>query len=186
MVTCDTVRDELAVDLATNDAAVQKHMEHCTACAAYYRRHAALDGVVRTEMRWEAPVDLTARLLAMASTIEVPQLVVPVRPQPKRWHVVLAYAVATLSVMLSLLVGWQIFSLLASQPEIQVFIAQVSTLPGQLLAQLTQSLPESRYVVDFFFRIRAQLMWLLLAAVLWAMLDKWNPSFNFRRRQQTS
>jgi hypothetical protein len=43
--------------------------------------------------------------------------------------------------------------------------------------------PQSRYAIDFFLRVRVQLIWLLVVAVLWAVLDKTNLQFSFRGRQ---
>lgn len=106
------------------------------------------------------------------------------RPQPKRWHVVLAYTVTTASVLLALLIGWQVASLLITQYGLEAQWSAVVALPSQWLAQITQNMPESRYVIDLLMRARTQLVWLLLVALVWAMLDKWNPQIpSFRRRQ---
>lgn len=182
MVTCDAARDELALDPTTQNAAVQSHVQTCIACAAYYRRHVALDEVIRTELHWDVPADLTARLLAITRTPAA--FAAPVALRPKRWHVALAYLAATVSIVLSLLIGWQLVSLVAAQFDFQVVITNVMAFPGEALAWLTQALPESRYAVDFFLHARSQLVWLLLVALVWAMLDKWNPQLpTFRRRQ---
>ena len=176
MVTCDDARDELVLDLAATDSAVKRHVQECTACAAYYRRHAALDGIMRAELRWDVPADLSARLLALVAPAAPPLI----RTPPKRWHVVTAWIAATLSILLSLIISWQLVSLLIAQID----LASLLALPGQALAYLIQQLPESRYAVDFFLRVRTQLVWLLAVALVWALLDKWNPSFSFRRQQR--
>ena len=180
MPTCTTIREQIALEPATNDAAVKTHLQTCAACTAYARRHRAIDRVIGAEMQWEAPAALTAALLAMtlapASAIA---------PQPKRWHVALAYLVTAASIALSLFVGWQVLTLLAANFDLQAQFAQLVALPGRWLTQLTQDLPQSRYVIDFLLRARSQLVWLLLVALVWATLDTWNPQFKFslRRRQ---
>ena len=64
------------------------------------------------------------------------------------------------------LIGWQLASLLLAEVPIGDALTQLMALPAQGLAYLTQTLPESRWVVDFLLRVRTQLMWLLLVAVL--------------------
>lgn len=182
MLTCDDARDELAIDPQTHDSGVQDHVQSCPACVAYIRRHNALDSATRTELRWEMPTDLAARLMAMA--LSPAGFAMPARPQPKRWHVVLAYVATTASILLALLIGWQVVTLLVTQYGVEAQISALLALPSQWLAQLTQNMPESRYVVDLLLRARTQLVWLLLVALVWAMLDKWNPQIpTFRRRQ---
>lgn len=178
METCNHVRDELACDPTSTDPEVQRHLHDCASCAAYLRRHAALDQVVQAELRWDVPADLSARLMAMALAPATFVL-----PQPPRWHVVLAYAVAAFSLLLSLLVGWYAVTQLSIQFDLQAQFAALMALPAQALSQLIQALPESRYLIDLFLSVRTQLVWLLLVALVWAMLDRWNPQFTFRRRQ---
>ena len=87
---------------------------------------------------------------------------------------------------LSLLIAVQLVGALADQVSISAAITQLLALPGQGLSYLTQELPQSRFVLDFLLRVRDQLMWLLLVAVLWAALDKWNIPLNFGGRRQVS
>jgi anti-sigma factor RsiW len=189
MLTCDSVRDELALSPASEDSAVREHLEQCSACAAYQRKHSALDVVLRGEMRWEAPSALSDRLLALAATMPLgldapatPALME--RPRPKGWHVTLAYVLTALAIGLSMAVVWSVGSTLVGTLGVQAFLAQLQALPAQLAAQLTTALPESRFAVAFFLYVRDKLLWLLLAAVLWAVLDKWNPQISFGGRQQ--
>ena len=87
---------------------------------------------------------------------------------------------------LSLLIAVQLVGALADQVSISAAITQLLALPGQGLSYLTQALPQSRFVLDFILRVRDQLMWLLLVAVLWAALDKWNIPLNFGGQRQVS
>lgn len=181
MVTCSHIRKELLLDATSADSEVQEHIRSCPACAAYARKHEQLDNAIRCELRWEVPSDLTANLLAM--TLSQAAFAAALSPQPKRWHVICAYIATTASILLSLLIGWQVFELVAAQVDVQAQITQAMALPGQWVAQLTQSLPQSRYVVDFAMRAHTQLLWLLMAAFVWAILDKWNPQQAIQQRQ---
>ncbi|MBK9943708.1 MAG: hypothetical protein U0Z44_03120 [Kouleothrix sp.] len=192
---CTDVRESLALKPALDDAAIEAHIHGCEACATYRRQHQSLDIVLRTELSWEAPAALTARLLALAANpagaaeLQQPALPAPagvLRPapdRPKTWFVFTVYTLTTLVIVLSLLVAWQVISAFTPQIEIGAILTQLLALPGQALAYLNQKLPQSRYAIDFFLRVRVQLIWLLVVAVLWAVLDKTNLQFSFRGRQ---
>jgi hypothetical protein len=146
--------------------------------------------VLRVEMRWEAPAALTAQLLALVVTpagavVQAPA-VAPSRPRPRGWYVAAVYALTAAVIALSLLVAAQLIYALTAEVSIGATLTQLLALPGQVLVYLTQTLPESRYLIDFFLKVRDQLMWLLLVAVLWAALDKWNIPLNFGGPRQTS
>jgi hypothetical protein len=187
---CNDVRDMLALDPKSEDILVHTHLGECAACASYRRQHQTLDVVLRAEMRWEAPAALTAQLLALVNAPAVvmqqapPQ--VPVRARPRGWYVTAVYALTVAVMALSLLIAVQLVGALADQVSIGAAITQLLALPGQGLSYLTQALPQSRYLLDFVLRVRDQLMWLLLVAVLWAALDKWNIPLSFGRQRQVS
>jgi hypothetical protein len=209
MIRCDEARETLALQPSSEDAALQEHLEQCVACANYRRQHQALDVVLRAELYWQAPAALSASLLALASDpaqapaiaplrpgfdsaeqVDQPMLrraqltrLQPARPRPQSWYVTLVYVLTAAIVGLSLVVAWQFVGALALEVGIGTALTQLLAAPAQGLTQLTQVLPESRYVIAFFFKVRDQLMWLLLVAVLWAVLDKWNLQFSFRRPQ---
>jgi hypothetical protein len=187
---CNDVRELLALDPKSEDTLVHAHLGECEFCAAYRRQHQTLDVVLRAEMRWEAPAALTAQLIALVSAplVGVPQAArqVPVRARPRGWYVTAVYALTAAVVALSLLIAVQLVGALIDQVSISAAITQLLALPGQGLSYLTQVLPQSRFVLDFILRVRDQLMWLLLVAVLWAALDKWNIPLNFSGRRQVS
>ena len=187
---CNDVRELLALDPTSEDASVHAHLGECEICAVYRRRHQTLDVVLRAEMRWEAPAALTAQLLALvnAPAVVVQQVArqAPVRARPRGWYVTAVYALTAAVVALSLLIAVQLLGVLADQVSISAAITQMLALPGQGLSYLTQELPQSRFVLDFLLRVRDQLMWLLLVAVLWAGLDKWNIPLNFGGPRQMS
>jgi hypothetical protein len=192
---CDDVRTFLALQPTSEDAALQEHIDGCGDCARYRRQHQTLDVVLRAELHWESPAALTARLLALAANPELATQVrlpvarsaqvplAPARPRPQGWYVTSVYALTLAIVGLSLLFAWQFVGLLIAQVPLDAALTQILALPGQGLAYLTQTLPQSRIVVAFFLSVRDQLLWLLLVAVLWAALDKWNPQLTFRGRQ---
>jgi hypothetical protein len=183
---CNDIRDMLALDPKTEDDLVQAHLGECEPCAAYRRQHQTLDVVLRAEMRWEAPAALTAQLLALVNTPAVVAQAAPVRARPRGWYVTAVYGLTAAVMALSLLIAVQLVGALADQVSLGAAITQLLALPGQGLSYLTQTMPESRFVLDFFLRVRDQLMWLLLVAVLWAALDKWNIPISFGGTRQTS
>lgn len=102
MFTCDAARDMLALEPTSTDSALHKHLADCQTCAAYGRRSQTLDVLLRAELRWEAPSDLTTRLLALA--VSVPIMPQPARPS--RWYVNLIYILTVAVVAISLAVAW--------------------------------------------------------------------------------
>jgi hypothetical protein len=183
---CNDVRDLLALDPKSEDSLIHAHLGECEICASYRRQHQTLDVVLRAEMRWEAPAALTAQLLALINAPAVAMQQAPVRARPRGWYVTAVYALTAAVVALSLLIAVQLIGALADQVSISAAITQLLALPGQGLSYLTQALPQSRFVLDFILRVRDQLMWLLLVAVLWAALDKWNIPLSFGGQRQAS
>jgi len=183
---CNDVRDLLALDPTSEDALVHAHLRECEHCTAYGHQHQTLDVVLRAEMRWEAPAALTAQLLALINAPAAAVQQVPMRARPRGWYVTSVYALTAAVVALSLLIAVQFIGVLADQVSVSAAITQLLALPGQGLVYLTQTLPQSRFILDFILRVRDQLMWLLLVAVLWAALDKWNIPLSFGRQRQVS
>lgn len=184
MIDCNQVRDLLAVEPATEDESLHSHLMQCERCARYRRPQQALNAVLRAELHWQAPTALTAQLLALAAA--GPAALIMVRPRPKRWYVVVVYLLTAAAIGLSLAVAWQFFGLLAAQIGLGTMIEQALAVPGFWLGQLTRTLPVSPGAIQFLLKAREQLLWLLLVAVLWAVVDKWNPQFSLRRRQTSS
>lgn len=170
MLNCNETRDLLALDPLTDDPEIDMHIADCEACTIYRRGSEALDAFVRPAFRWEAPIELTASLLALAAN---PSLNIRVI-RPSRWYVSLVYALTVAVVALSIAVAWQFVSAMAMQLGVADMLIEILALPGRAILQLTEVLPESRYAIDLFLRARDQLLWLLLVAVLWATFDRWN------------
>jgi predicted anti-sigma-YlaC factor YlaD len=190
MMQCDEVRDLLALDVDDDTPDLRAHLASCSGCAAYARSQASLDVILRTEMRWEAPANLTAQLLALAEQGTLATIVKPEAPRPlpfrrpQGWYLTLVYVLTFGAIILSMGVAWQFVGMLIGDISLQDAFAQLLAAPSRGLAMLTSHLPQSRPAIDFFLRVHEQLLWLLLAAVLWAALDKWNPQVSFGRRQQ--
>jgi hypothetical protein len=181
MIECNEVRELLAVEPTSEDEALQSHLAQCERCARYRRPQQALNAVLRAELQWQVPAALTAQLLALAAT--GPAALTIARPQPKRWYVVVVYLLTATAIGLSLAVAWQFFGLFAAQIGLSSVFEQALAVPGQWLDQIAQTLPVSPAAIQFLLKAREQLLWLLLVAVLWAVVDKWNPQFSLRRGQ---
>jgi hypothetical protein len=168
MTTCEHVRAALALDPL--DGTLHDHLAACPACAAYQRRSQHLDALLRDELRWQAPAALTAQLLAIAAG---PVLAVAAaRPRPPRWYVNLVLLLTCAAVGVSLVVVWRFISLAAGQLGVHEALAWLLDAPGHGLLILGQMLPESRPLIDFAAHVRDQSMWVLLAALLWAVAER--------------
>ncbi len=168
MMTCEQARELLAVDPNDQDSNLQQHVETCPLCAVYQRGSYALDVMLRAELRWEAPEHLTNKLLALS----VMPSVVLAPHRPSGWRIRIIYALTLLIVVISLVIGSQIAWAFASQLGIFTMVNELFAAPARFLQQLSIAQPQSRYAIDLFLRIRDQMFWLLVAAILWAMVDR--------------
>jgi predicted anti-sigma-YlaC factor YlaD len=128
------------------------------------------DVVLRESLVLRAPPDLTARLQTL-----VPQpdavMTQPVPARPQRWVVATVYFVTAALLMLSLTFAGQFYGLLIAQLGLQAWIAQVAALPADLLNQLYAYVPQARTVVGALVQLQQPLQWILVALVLWAVID---------------
>jgi hypothetical protein len=129
-----------------------------------------LDSVLRHELRWEAPPELTARLLLLIPT--VPALAID---RPKTWYSALVAVLTAVAIGLSLAVAWQVYSAVGAELGLAAILEQLRYAPAIGLQRLYEALPASRQAVAVLDAVRAQLHWLLLAIVLWLALDGWQP-----------
>jgi len=188
MSDCDKARELLALQPSSDDESLRQHLDACIACTRYSRQHQSLNAVLRSELYWVAPAALTAQLLALtaASGGAASAPLFATRPRPKGWYVTVVYVLTALAIGLSLAVAWQFIGLLMAQIGLADALTQLLAAPAQglaQLAQLVQTLPGSQSFIAFAQKLREQLLWLLLVAVLWAALDKWYPQFSFSRQQ---
>lgn len=188
MSDCSRVCDQLALQPSNSDADVEQHIAGCQSCASYQRQHQVLDSVLRAELFWEMPPALSQQVLSFVASLPASgQLVV--RPQPKHWYVTTVYMLTLMATALSLLVAWQFLSMLVMQIGLGDALAQLLASPVQGVAYLSEfvyRLPESSYIIALFLRIRDQLMWVMLVAVLWAALDTWSPHLGLQGQQVSS
>lgn len=143
-----------------------------------------LDRILRQELCWEVPPELTARLIGLipgAALVGVP-LALSVRP--KSWYSLLVLVLTAVAIGLSLAVAWQFYSAVGAELGFGAMLAQLQAAPGIGLQRLYDALPISRNVVALLVAVRDQLHWLLLAIVLWLALDGWQP--RLRRRSTTA
>lgn len=168
MMTCEQAREILAVEPQDDDTALHQHLESCPLCAVYQRGSYALDLMLRAELRWEAPEHLTKNLLALA----VMPTVVLAPARPRGWRIRVIYLLTLLIVVISLVIGSQIAWTFATQMGLFTMLNELFAAPARFLRELATSQPQSRYAIDVFLRIRDQMMWMLVAAVLWALVDR--------------
>lgn len=131
-----------------------------------------LDSLLRHELRWECPPDLTVRLLNLIPG--APALAVAA-PRPKSWYSMLVLVLTATAIGLSLAVAWQVYSAVGAELGLAVILEQLRYAPAIGLQRLYEALPASRQAVAMIVALRDQLHWLLLAIVLWLALDGWQP-----------
>lgn len=140
----------------------------------------SLDQILRQELRWEAPPELTMRLIGLipgAALVGIPAT--PARPQS--WYSMLVLVLTAVAVGLSLAVAWQLYSTVGAELGFGAVLTQIQQAPGIGLQRLYDALPISRDIVALLVAVRDQLHWLLLAVVLWLALDGWQPRVSLRR-----
>lgn len=191
MIDCDAARELLVLEPASTDAALQEHLAGCKSCLSYQKPQLAFDTMLRSELAWQAPADLTARLMSLAmagpaALVTPPPVAVPARVMPKRWYVVTVYLLTAAAIGLSLAIAWQFISLMAAQMGVGDALSQLMAAPSMGFERLLQMLPVSSGTISFALKVREQLLWLLLVAILWAIVDKWNPQFSLQREQLPS
>jgi hypothetical protein len=176
MMTCDDAREQIALEPTSADTALLTHLAGCERCAAYQRRHRALDGVLRDELRWEPPAALTAQLLAFAAmpaAVLAAARPVALPPRPKEWYVKLVYLLTLAVIGVSVAVAWQVAGMLSAQMGLDAALAALAAGPGNALAELTRQLPEAQSTLALLGRARDLSMWLLMVAILWRLGEQY-------------
>lgn len=131
------------------------------------------DALLRHELRWEVPAELSARLLALVPNAAL--VSVPAAVRPKSWYSMLVLVLTAVAIGLSLAVAWQFYSLVSAELGLSAALDQLRVAPMIGLQRLYDALPVSRNVVAVLVAVRDQLHWLLLAIVLWLAVDGWQP-----------
>lgn len=173
MWNCDDVRERLAVADGQDDERVVTHLATCAACRSYRRAHSTLDAMLPSYLHLSVPDDLAARLLAIvdmpAATIAAPP------PRPRAWVVAVAYSLTMLVVAVSLFIAFSLMSNVGEALGMSTVLAQVANLPSILMAEIAQTLPQSRSVVAFLASIHEVLLWVLAAVMMWIGLERAAP-----------
>lgn len=133
-----------------------------------------LDLLLRQELRWDAPPELTARLLDLIPGAPALALAAT-RPRPQPWYTTLVLILTAVTVGLSLAVAWQVAGSLGAELGLVAVIEQLRVAPAIGLQRLYETLPASRQVVAVLAAVQDQLHWLLVAIVLWLALDGVQP-----------
>jgi hypothetical protein len=144
-------------------------------------RVSSFESTLRNQLVLQAPVDLTARLQALVpqmagsladpASVQLPLAAAVVPARPRRWVVATVYFVTAALLLASLFYAGQLYSAVAVQLGIQDWLAEVANLPAVLLTQLYDYVPQARTVVGIVVQLQQPLQWLLVALVLWAVID---------------
>jgi hypothetical protein len=130
-----------------------------------------LDAVLRQELHWQAPPELTACLLGLVQQQAQPAA----PPRPKTWYTVLVMLLTTLAVGLSLAVAWQIYGVVSAELGLAQLWQQVQLWPTMLLSWLDAQVPALGFVLTLLTRVQEQVHWIIVAIVLWLALDSRPP-----------
>ena len=133
-----------------------------------------LDRLLRVELHWEAPPDLTVRLLSLLPDAPQPHGL-PVRSASHSWYRRLMLLLTMAITTLSLAIAWWVYGAISAELGLTALIEQLRSTPPLLLQQLYLLFPVLRLFVDLLASVQDQLHWLLLAMILWLAADSWQP-----------
>ena len=188
---------QAAIDEHAVDEAVRAHIDDCTHCTNEQR----IDVALRATLVVEAPPDLSARLLALATAEARPSrldtaleraLVLPAPPElsrrlarlapggmpmqrTRRPWVMPVYAMTTLLLSVVLVLAGQVYGLALEQLGISELWRGVAQLPSEWLHQLQTVFPQAQYLVTMFFSLQRALQWVLAGLLMWAVLELRTP-----------
>jgi hypothetical protein len=136
------------------------------------RAESTLDRALREALVVEAPPALTARLQSLVPQV-APAVALEPAPvaRPRRWVVATVYLVTAALLMFSLMYAGQLYSLMINQLGLSTWLSEIASWPAELLNQLYTAVPQARVVVSALVRIQQPLQWLLVALVVWAVVD---------------
>ncbi len=146
----------------------------------------SFDRILRSELRWEAPPELTSCLLALVpgadASVTLQHAAQPAAPpRPQGWYATVVFVLTAVAIGLSMAVAWQFYSAVGAQFGLGEMWSQLQAAPAIGLQRLYDMLPASRYLIALLIAVRDQLHWLLVTAVLWLALDGWSPNVTLRR-----
>jgi hypothetical protein len=144
-----------------------------------------LDRLLRVELHWEAPPDLTVRLLSLIPDTPQPY-VPPIRSASHGWYSRLVLLLTMALMTLSLAIAWWVYGTISAELGLTVLIEQLRSTPQLLLQQLYLLFPALHLFVDLLASVQDQLHWLLLAMILWLAADSWQPVQRGEATEQAS
>lgn len=141
----------------------------------------AFDRVLRTELRWQAPPELSLRLLALVpgNMLTLAGMEQPARP--KAWFRIVILVLTAAALGLSFAIAAQIYGSLAYDLGFGSFWEQLQAAPAIATGWLFDTVPGADVAVSLLVSVRDQLYWLLAAIILWIALDGWTPTFARKR-----
>jgi hypothetical protein len=171
-----------------------------------------LDHILHTELQWQAPPDLTNRLLSslalemapaapthavlpaaageivdtppLAEQLSESVLLPPLHPQPSKWYSAAVILLTSIAVTLSCSIAWEFYGTVLSA----WWAADIQQPLAMSMQHLYQEIPASRSVVDFlqgaYNQTHWMLSWVLVAVALWFALDGYSPSSSNRHLQE--
>jgi hypothetical protein len=154
--------------------------------------HDELDLVLRHELRWKAPPELTNQLLQLVHNpdllgkeLHTPSLhqtsavVLPTQAKAGKWYSLLVMVLTCLAVGLSFAVTWQFYGVVGAELGLANVWLQLELAVANGLQWLYTELPATRTIASLLSTMYEQaywlLNWLLVAAILWLILDKYVP-----------
>lgn len=152
-----------------------------------------INQVLREELSWQAPSELSNQLLALAQAQATPapvnvtqQSLQPAPAGPSRWYTVLVTVLTVLALISSLFIASEWYSIIEAQFGLNAFWSTLWALPDMVFGWLYTQLPFTEVMVNALSSVQQQVHWLLVALVLWLALDGWTPGRPLRRQQTSS
>lgn len=165
-----------------------------------------LDQVLRSVLAWQAPPEVTERLIRLVPTITVSAAVshppnqadlethdrgaTTVAPHPSRWYSILVMILTTMAVGVSFAVTWQFYGMLGTELGLNQAWSDLQVKVAWYIQQVREEVPLLSTVADtimvFYGQASWLLSWLLLAIVLWLAFDNQTTTGAEMQRQQQS
>jgi hypothetical protein len=140
----------------------------------------AMDTMLRRELRWQAPPDLSNRLLGLVPGAMGMPFTAPARP--KTWYSSLVLMLTMLAVGVSFAVAWDVYRVVGAELGLAAAWAEGQAALAAGVRQITETLPVMGYALALIEGVREQLHWILAAIILWLALDGASPRIARRSR----
>lgn len=146
-----------------------------------------LDGILREELRWQVPPELTNQLLFLVS--DTPPLAQPssVGAAPRTWYSVLVMVLTSVSVGLSFALAWQIYGVVGAELGLMDVWLHIQAMVSNVFQWLYHEFPMMQRLVPMlvstYEHVYWVLNWLLVSVILWLALDGSTPGTTYQRHQ---